>query len=82
MSAADRDRGACGADGGHCITCSDEALPMRVIEVDPTGLATCLSRDGELRAVEAALLPGVAPGDEVLVHADVAIAYAAERAPA
>ncbi len=74
---------ACRADTGHCVTCSDEALPMDVLEVDAaTGLAACRGDGGGRRTVETALLAGVAPGDRVLVHADVAIAHAAERTAA
>jgi hydrogenase maturation factor len=60
---------ACGDD--HCITCSDEAVPMRVTEVRPDGIAVC--GDAE---VLIDLVGDVAPGDELLVHAGAAIARA------
>ena len=84
MSGAGRSAGDAGrADGGRCVTCSDEALPMDVLEVDEAGgLAACRGAGGERRTVETALLAAVAPGDRVLVHADVAIAHAAERTSA
>ena len=57
-----------------CITCGDVAVPMRVVEVDETtALALCVTEDGERCTVEIALVDAVAPGDEVLVHACVAI---------
>ena len=59
-------------DGGHCITCSDEAVPMRVTEVRPDGIAVC----GEAE-VFTALVGDVEPGDELLVHAGTALARAA-----
>jgi hydrogenase maturation factor len=60
---------ACGDD--HCITCSDEAVPMRVVEVrDAT--AVC---DGDVE-VMIELVGPVEPGDELLVHAGTAIARA------
>jgi hydrogenase maturation factor len=55
----------------HCITCSDEAVPMRVTEVRPDGIALC---DGA--EVMTALVGDVEPGDELLVHAGAAIARA------
>ncbi len=58
-----------------CITCGDEAIPLRVVEVDePSGLALCEGRDGRRESVEIALVGPVGPGDGVLVHAGTAIA--------
>ena len=54
----------------HCITCSDEGLPMRVLATDEDGLALC---EGDVE-VMTTLVGSVAPGDQVLVHAGVAIA--------
>jgi hydrogenase assembly chaperone HypC/HupF len=62
----------CGYD--HCITCADEGVPMRVVELDSErGVALCESADGERATVETALVDAVTPGDEVLVHAGVAL---------
>jgi hydrogenase expression/formation protein HypC len=64
----------CAADGGHCITCSDEGVPMRVLSVSADG-AVCMDEAGarhERIAVD--LVEPVAAGDRVLVHAGVAIA--------
>lgn len=59
----------------RCITCGDVADPMRVVRIDQArGLALCESEPGVRHTVEIALLDGVVPGDEVLVHAGVAIA--------
>ncbi len=63
---------ACGAD--HCVTCSDEAVPMRVLRVEPFALARCLDGAGQASQVMIDLVAGVAAGDVVLVHAGVAIA--------
>ncbi len=61
--------------GDHCITCSDEGVPMRVLGVDAdTGLARCAGEDRAVHTVEIALLDDAAAGAVVLVHADVAIA--------
>jgi hydrogenase maturation factor len=45
---------------------------MRVIQVGQDGLADCVTKDGETSQVELALVDA-GPGDEVLVHACVAI---------
>jgi hydrogenase maturation factor len=59
-------------DDGHCITCSDEGVPMRVIEVrDATAIC-----DGDVE-VMIELVGAVEPGDELLVHAGTAIARVA-----
>jgi len=60
--------------GDHCITCSDEGIPMQVERVDERrGLALCLAADGTKSTVEIALVEPVGPGDRVLVHAGVAL---------
>jgi hydrogenase maturation factor len=61
----------CHAD--HCITCSDEGVPMRVVEADRDGLARCTTEDGATSEVMTDLVGDVAPGDSVLVHAGVAL---------
>ena len=69
--------------GDHCITCSDEGIPMRVLRVDAQReLALCEAPDGRRTTVDPALVGPVAPGDEVLVHAGVALAKLGEGAPA
>ena len=61
----------------HCITCSDEGLPLRIVALDGDGLARC--RDEAEPAepdttVDVQLVGDVAAGDLVLVHAGVALA--------
>ena len=56
----------------YCITCGDVAIPMRVIQLGDDGLADCITDDGQTSQVELALVDA-GPGDEVLVHACVAI---------
>jgi hydrogenase expression/formation protein HypC len=61
----------CGSE--HCITCGDDGTPMRVLRVDSErGLALCADEAGERHTVEIALVDAGA-GDEVLVHAGVAL---------
>jgi hydrogenase maturation factor len=60
--------------GDHCITCSDEGVPMRVERIDERrGLALCATEEGSMSTVEIALVEPVEPGDRVLVHAGVAL---------
>jgi hydrogenase maturation factor len=62
------------ACGDHCVTCSDEGVPMLVERIDDArGLALCAAEDGSKSTVEIALVD-VTPGDRVLVHAGVALA--------
>jgi hydrogenase maturation factor len=62
----------------HCITCGDEAVPLRVLEVDARReLALCEADDGRHSSVEIALVAPVEKGDVLLVHAGTAIARAA-----
>jgi hydrogenase maturation factor len=59
---------------GHCVTCGDDGVPMRVVRVDDArGLALCADEDGERATVEVELVAPVAPGDDVLVHAGTAL---------
>jgi hydrogenase maturation factor len=59
-----------------CITCGDEAVEMRVLNVDAArGLALCANDDGERSSVEIALVDPVGAGDSLLVHAGTAIAH-------
>ena len=65
-------------DGGHCVTCADEAVAMRVLRIDERReLALCEDGDGARSTVEIALVTPVTAGDELLVHAGTAIGRAA-----
>ena len=57
-----------------CITCSDQAVPMVVAQLDAvSGLATCVDADGARAEVDVTLVDA-AVGTTVLVHAGAAIA--------
>lgn len=59
----------------HCITCSDEGVPMRVVRVDAArDLALCEDAAGGRSSVEIALVEAVTCGDTLLVHAGTALA--------
>jgi hydrogenase assembly chaperone HypC/HupF len=70
---------SCSLDSeGHCITCSDEALPVTVLRVDSeTGLAL-VAVQGVTEEVDITLVENVAPGDMLLVHGGVAIGHVDE----
>ena len=73
---------------GHCITCSDEALPYTVVSVDSEhGLAEVsvveAMRQSEgmremMEEIDISLVDDVIPGSVVLVHGGVAIALLSE----
>ena len=60
-----------GCETDHCVTCSDEAVAMRVTEVRPDGIAVCGNAE-----VMTDLVGDVELGDELLVHAGTAIGKA------
>jgi hydrogenase expression/formation protein HypC len=69
---------ACVAAHG-CITCGDEAVPMKVLEVDrKRDLALCSDAEGKHSSVEIALVYPVLRGEVLLVHAGTALARAVE----
>jgi hydrogenase maturation factor len=74
---------------GHCITCSDEAMPARILHIDETTGLALVTLDVENTAsppasteqqateeVDITLLESAVVGDEVLIHGGVAIAHA------
>jgi hydrogenase maturation factor len=65
---------ACRADEEHCITCADEGIPMRVIELCAR-TAVCADVDRQRHEVAVDLVEPVGIGETLLVHAGVAIAH-------
>jgi hydrogenase maturation factor len=56
-------------DDGHCVTCCDEGVPLRVVEVRAGAIALC--EDGT--EVMTDLVGEVEPGQVLLCHAGVAL---------
>lgn len=89
MSAPICDGANVGATGGrpgndgehHCITCSDEGVPMRIEELLDAGLARCVDTMNQRSEVMTALVGDVAVGDLVLVHAGTAILHLPDSEP-
>jgi len=60
------------------VTCSDEALPAKVLRVDQeTGLALVMVKD-TTEEIDITLVDDVVPGDILLVHGGVAIGHGGE----
>lgn len=59
-----------------CLTCSDQAVPARVVRLLEYGMAVIAGPDG-LTEASVALVTAV-PGDTVLIHAGEAIAVLPE----
>ena len=66
-------RGAPVCDDGHCVTCSDEGVAMRVMALDDSGLAECVDASGRMTTVMTGIVPDVRVGERVLVHAGTAL---------
>lgn len=60
--------------GEVCITCSDEAVAVRIVEVLPDGLAVVDTGTGNENEEVSIALVTAGVGDEILVHAKEAIA--------
>jgi len=60
---------------GHCITCSDEAVPVTVVRADQEAGVALVKMTNKTEEVDITLVEHVAPGDTLLVHAGVAIAH-------
>lgn len=58
--------------GDHCVTCSDEAVAVRVVRLRDGDLADVDVGDGRTEEVSVALVDAEV-GDVVLVHAKEAI---------
>lgn len=59
---------------GHCVTCSDEALPARILQIDHAQNLALVAVGDDMMEVDVTLVDEVKPGDLVLVHGGVAIA--------
>jgi len=69
--------GSCTLEQDGCTTCSDAAVPARVLRLDGD-TAQVIDRIGNIAAVATDFVPGVRTGDIVMVHLGVAIGMADE----
>jgi hydrogenase maturation factor len=58
----------------HCITCSDEAREVRVLQIDQGQATALVELDSTTDEVDISLVEHVIPGDLLLVNGGVAIA--------
>jgi hydrogenase expression/formation protein HypC len=65
---------SCDPAAEHCITCGDEGISMRVLALDAS-LAVCEDQQRSTHEVAVELVAPVQVGDEILVHAGVAIRH-------
>lgn len=65
---------ACQRDADHhCLTCSDEIVPVRVIRIDQdTGLAL-VEVSNQIEEIDITLVEDISLGDLLLAHGGVAI---------
>lgn len=72
----------CDVHTHHCVTCSDEGLPLRVVGAGPEeATAVCRGDDGVEQVVMTDLVGSVAPGEMLLVHAGVALSRLDDEIP-
>lgn len=64
----------CAADGGHCITCSDEAVEVRVVRVDAAASMALVAMGEAEELIDISLVDDVVPGAILLAHGGVALA--------
>ncbi|GAC1363063.1 MAG: hypothetical protein NVS2B12_20960 [Ktedonobacteraceae bacterium] len=79
-SAAPVIRAACDLTAGHCITCSDEALPVKVVSIDHTSGLAQVEVQNIIEEVDITLVDDIAVGDIVLVHGGVVLGHPDEVA--
>ena len=60
---------------GHCITCSDEALPVKIVSINQTTGLALVEVQNVIEEIDITLIDDVAVGDTVLVHGGVAIGH-------
>ncbi len=64
----------CSPQDEHCITCSDQAQPARVLSVDHTRGLAVVEIEQNRTEVDITLIEDATPGDTLLVHGGVALA--------
>jgi hydrogenase maturation factor len=75
-----RDEREEGCHDDVCLTCSDSAVPVRIVALRADGLASVDTGDGRTEEISVALVEA-AVGDVVLVHAKEAIAVVERARP-
>jgi hypothetical protein len=63
----------CSSSEEPCITCSDQALPARVLSINRERGLALVEIEQETAEVDVTLIEDVEPGDTLLVHGGVAL---------
>ncbi len=63
----------------HCITCSDEAVSVRVISVDQAAALAQVVVGDSTGEIDVSLIDSVKPGDILLAHGGVALAHVTDE---
>jgi hydrogenase maturation factor len=58
---------------GHCVTCTDEILLAKVLQVDSVNGIAVVQIEAQEMEIDVSLVEQVQPGTVVLVHGGVAI---------
>ncbi|HZR38469.1 MAG TPA: HypC/HybG/HupF family hydrogenase formation chaperone [Ktedonobacteraceae bacterium] len=58
----------------HCLTCSDEAVAVRVVRLDQEAGLACVEMNNQVEEIDVTLVENVVVGDVLLAHGGVAIA--------
>ena len=69
----------CSMQDEQCITCSDQALPARVLSVQRERGLALVESEQTTTEVDVTLIEDVAPGDILLVHGGVALSLWQDR---
>ena len=69
-------------EDGRCITCSDEALPATVLQINQESMSALVTVREAIEEIDITLVDDLVPGDVVLVHGGVAIALVTEASNA
>ena len=60
---------------GHCITCSDEAIPVKIVSIDQASGLALVEVQNVIEEVDITLMDDVTVGDIVLVHGGVVLGH-------
>ncbi len=63
----------CSTEHEHCVTCSDQALPARVLSVDHARGLALVEIEQTTTEIDVTLIEDAQPGDTLLVHGGVAL---------
>jgi len=58
---------------GRCLTCSDEALPATVLQIDEQGWTAVVQVENQTTEIDISLVDDVTVGMVLLVHGGVAL---------